>query len=363
MKIGFYLKELNFRGIANSIYFFAKNNQKILKNKSFIFYNKNAPDNEKEAIIKFKKEFKTFEVEDFNDLEKLNNIVELDYIYFQRDGAKEKLLNGTKNIIHAIFPQNLFQIHGSSYAYISNWLSKTCSNNKIPYVPLPVKLLKNKKNLRNKLKIPKKAKVIGYHGGSTSFDLDFVKDSIKHIIKKDKNTFFIFMNIKKFYSHRRVIFIKGTFDQNEKNKFINSCDAMLHARSLGESFGISCAEFAIKNKPIFTYGYCRQRAHFEICKNNVIPYYSYYDLITKIENFKRGKKFNSGNLKKKLSDINTIKIFKKILLNKNQQNLKKNIVDLIITIFFNLQRNYFYIRHKIYTNFYRIFYKKLTKFN
>ena len=31
---------------------------------------------------------------------------------------------------------------------------------------------------------------------------------------------------------------------------------MLHARSLGESFGISCAEFAVKDKPIFTYGYC-----------------------------------------------------------------------------------------------------------
>ena len=145
MKIGFYLKELNFRGIANSIYLFAKNNQKILKNKSFIFYNKNASDNENEAIMKFKKEFKTFEVKNFNDLEKLNNIVKLDYIYFQRDGAKEKLLNGTKNIIHAIFPQNLFQIHGSSYAYISSWLSKTCSNNKIPFVPLPVKLMESKK--------------------------------------------------------------------------------------------------------------------------------------------------------------------------------------------------------------------------
>ena len=171
------------------------------------------------------------------------------------------------------------------------------------------------------------------------------------------------MNVDKFFSHKKVIFIKGSFNESIKVKFINSCDAMLHARSLGESFGVSCAEFAIKNKPIFTYGYCRQRAHFEICKNNIIPYYSYHDLITKIENFKSSKKFNSGKLKKELSDINTIKIFKKILLNKNQQNLKRNIIDLIITIFYNLQRNYFYVRHKIYTNFYRIFYKKLTKFN
>ena len=85
-------------------------------------------------------------------------------------------------------------------------------------------------------------------------------------------------------NHKRAKFIKGSFNKTQKVKFINSCDAMLHARSLGESFGLSCAEFAIKNKPILTYGYCRQRAHFEICKNNIIPYYSYKDLSTKIIN-------------------------------------------------------------------------------
>ena len=241
-----------------------------------------------------------------------NKILKLDYIYFQRDGAKDEIVNNSKNIIHAVFPQNPFQYHGSKYAFISRWLSKTCSNNKFPFVPLPVKLLKNNQNLRNKLKIPKNAKVFGYHGGETSFDLIFVRDAIKKVVKQNNNIYFLFMNIKKFFNHKKAIFIKGTFNQTQKVKFINTCDAMLHARSLGESFGLSCAEFAIKNKPILTYGYCRQRAHFEICKNNIIPYYSYKDLNTKIINFNKNKKYNSGNLKNELSEKKTIKIFKEI---------------------------------------------------
>ena len=354
LKVGFYLRELNFRGIANSIFIYAKNNQTILKNKSIIFYNSTALDNKPEAIKEFKKKFKTIKISSLSDLEKINKNLKLDFIYFQRDGAKDEIVNNSKNIIHAVFPQNPFQYHGSNYAFISKWLSKTCSNNKFPFAPLPVQLIKNNQNLRNKLKIPKSAKVFGYHGGETSFDLIFVRDAIKKVVKENKNIYFLFMNIRKFYNHKKVIFIKGSFNQTQKVKFINTCDAMLHARSLGESFGLSCAEFAIKNKPILTYGYCRQRAHFEICKNNIIPYYSYKDLNKKIINFNKNKKYNSNSLKNELSEKKTIKIFKKILLSKKQQKKPLNTIDYIIVAFFFLQKNYFYIRNKIYINFYKV---------
>ena len=354
LKVGFYLRELNFRGIANSIFIYAKNNQTILKNKSIIFYNSTALDNKPEAIKEFKKKFKTIKISSLSELEKINKNLKLDFIYFQRDGAKDEIVNNSKNIIHAVFPQNPFQYHGSNYAFISKWLSKTCSNNKFPFAPLPVQLIKNNQNLRNKLKIPKSAKVFGYHGGETSFDLIFVRDAIKKVVKENKNIYFLFMNIRKFYNHKKVIFIKGSFNQSQKVKFINTCDAMLHARSLGESFGLSCAEFAIKNKPILTYGYCRQRAHFEICKNNIIPYYSYKDLNKKIINFNKNKKYNSNSLKNELSEKKTIKIFKKILLSKKQQKKPLNTIDYIIVAFFFLQKNYFYIRNKIYINFYKV---------
>ena len=39
MNIAFYIDEMNFRGVANSTYQYSNYNQKILKNKSIIFYN------------------------------------------------------------------------------------------------------------------------------------------------------------------------------------------------------------------------------------------------------------------------------------------------------------------------------------
>ena len=66
MNIAFYIDEMNFRGIANSTYQYALNNQKILKNKSIIFYNKKNSDNKKEVIIRFKKKFKLLKNYIFN---------------------------------------------------------------------------------------------------------------------------------------------------------------------------------------------------------------------------------------------------------------------------------------------------------
>ena len=80
MKVGFYLKEVNFRGIANSIYTFAKNNEKILKNKSVIFYNSKSVENQIEAIRLFKKKFTVYKTHNFNELEKYYKKFNLDYV-------------------------------------------------------------------------------------------------------------------------------------------------------------------------------------------------------------------------------------------------------------------------------------------
>ena len=60
MKIAFYIDEMNYRGVANSTYQYDFNNQKILKNKSIIFYNNKNYRNKIDVIKKFKSEFKTY---------------------------------------------------------------------------------------------------------------------------------------------------------------------------------------------------------------------------------------------------------------------------------------------------------------
>ena len=41
---------------------------------------------------------------------------------------------------------------------------------------------------------------------------------------------------------------------SEKEAFYRTCDAMLHARRDGETFGLAVAEFSVRNKPVITKG-------------------------------------------------------------------------------------------------------------
>jgi hypothetical protein len=86
------------------------------------------------------------------------------------------------------------------------------------------------------------------------------------------------MNITPFAKHERLLFLPGNSDLAFKVKFINTCDGMIHARGIGESFGLSCGEFSIKGKPIITYALSPQRSHIEILGNKAILYKNKRDL-------------------------------------------------------------------------------------
>ena len=73
----------------------------------------------------------------------------------------------------------------------------------------------------------------------------------------------------------------------EKVKFINTCDALLHARHRGETFGLTIAEFMSKNKPIFTYSGSAEKNHYLLLDNQGILYDSSDDLYCKISQFVR----------------------------------------------------------------------------
>ena len=76
-----------------------------------------------------------------------------------------------------------------------------------------------------------------------------------------------------------------TVDILHKTKFINTCDAMIHARADGETFGLAVAEFSSKNKPIIT---CPvgDLEHILILKEKAIIYKSKTELMTIFENSK-----------------------------------------------------------------------------
>ena len=195
------------------------------------------------------------------------NNLNIDYIYIQKSGQKDKWKsNKIKTLVHAMYPQTLKQVHGHAYAFISEWLSNKFSNKKINFIPLIVENYPTIKNLKKILKIKKNQIVFGCHGGSSSFDLKFVKKAIIKVASENKNIIFLFLNIDKFANLKNIIFLKGTSNEIYKRKFLNTCDAMIYGRSLGESFGLACAEFAVLGKKIISYKYNRHRNHI-FCLN------------------------------------------------------------------------------------------------
>ncbi len=363
MKIAFYIDELNYRGVANSTYLYALNNAKILKNKSYIFYNKKNKANKNLVLKKFKKKFKTFGITHFREIDFYQKSYEFDFLYVQKGGEKNSWVSkNIKTIIHSMYPQKLSEHHGFNYAFISEWLSQKFSNKKISYVPYIVQTFKSKQNLKKKFNIKNDDLVFGCHGGESSFDMNFAKDAIIKIANNRKDIIFLFLNINKFCNHSRIKFLKGTVDEKFKRKFINTCDYMIYGRSLGESFGLACAEFAIHNKPIISYKFNRHRSHeFSVNKKNFIEYKSYESLIKILENIEKiNFKTNKENHSKynALSPKKVMPIFKKEFLS-SKKKTDFSFVDYLSNYLNYSKMNYLYIRHKIYDHFYNYLWKKI----
>ena len=361
MNIAFYVDEMNYRGVANSTYQFAFQNKKILKNKSIIFYNKKNFRNQKEVIKRFKKKFKVIGITYFKEIENYKKKLLIDYIYVQKSGEKNDWTSSKiKTLVHSVYPQKLNQTHGHRYAYVSEWLSKNFSNNKISFVPLITEVTKNKSNLKKQLKINKSKLIFGCYGGESSFDLKFVQSAIVKIAKKRKNIIFIFLNIKKFHNHKQIKFLKGSLNEDYKKKFINSCDAMIYGRSLGETFGLSIGEFALGNKRIISYKFNRHRAHcFYVPHKQLMEYYSHNSFIKIILNFKK-KSLNIHNKYKNYSKKKVIINFQNTFL-KKEQNLNFSFWDYFKNYQNFIKMGYYYFRHKIYEHYFNFFESRFLK--
>ena len=363
MNIAFYLDEMNYRGVANQTFQLALNNKKILKNKSIIFYNKKNFRNKRDVIKKFKKKFIINGVSEFKEIDRYKDKYKIDFLYTQKSGNIDNWhSNKIKTLIHAVYPQKLTEVHGNSYAYVSEWLSNNFSNKKIPFIPYIVEMNKTKGDLKTNLKIKKKQIVFGCHGGESSFDLKFVQDVLKKVVNVRKDITFLFLNINKFYNHPRIIFLKGTTDEVYKKKFVNTCDAMIYARSLGESFGLSCGEFAIQDKPIVSYRFNRHRSHkFNSFKGNFFEYKTFKELYFLLTNFKKNKRLIKKNKYKKYSSKKVMREFNNIFLN-SEIKVNYSISDYLVNYLSFYKMHYFYLRHKLYNHYYNYFESKFINF-
>lgn len=277
MKILFHTNTLNYRGTSVALRDYAFYNQEILGNESIIAYcktNGNEKDmgNEYSVIEELEK---TFQVVGYRqgDLEKKIDTHNIDLCYMIESGQRTYYPTNCKSGIHAVFQFN--EPYGDVYAYVSEWLSQTMSGGKLPYVPHIVHLPDPTKNFRSHLGIRDDQIVIGRIGGYLTFDIPFVKSLIQELVTSTDQFVFLFVGTEPFIEHKNVIFINEIHDQTKKSNFINTCDAMLHARQRGESFGLAIAEFLYFNKPVFAWNQGHDKNHLTMV--NPISLYSTKD--------------------------------------------------------------------------------------
>lgn len=290
MKIIFHENQLSYRGTSNAVYNYAVFNEELLNNESVILYDKNNKQNFKPSIDRFKKKFKVIGYNAISDLEKIVEVEKASLFYAIKAGKKDGIeVSNCKTAIHTVFKYH--QPHGDVYAYVSEWLSQEMTGGKAPFVPHMIHVEKTDFNLRKELNIPEDAIVFGRHGGDRTFDLSFVKLVVKQLSRKNKQLYFLFLGTNSFVfksifqPYKNVIFLPTTIDEIYKAKFINTCDAYLHARKQGESFGIAVGEFSVSNKPVITWANSEEKSHIEILGDKALVYENSEKLIYIIENF------------------------------------------------------------------------------
>jgi hypothetical protein len=310
-KIAFHSNQLGIRGTEVAMYQYAKYNEEILGNKSVIV---SFPNRDHGAIEKFRERFEVVLMEwcEYETYLTQNNF---DYLYLIKMGTNDGYcLQTVPCLIHAVFRFN--DPHGHKYFYVSDWLAKDQGYDPETY-SLPhicEKLPEAEYNFREKHNIPENARVFGCYGGSTEFNIESTKQAIRKAVEEHDDIYFIFMNIQEFADHPQIKFYPGNYDLKEKSAFVNACDAMIHARRGGETFGLAVSEFALSNKPVITYELSGERSHLDILGERAILYKGYEDLLDIFVNFPLYIKYTDYDLPyKQFSPELIMKKFEKLL--------------------------------------------------
>lgn len=291
MKVLFYTDVLNYRGTRVAVEDYATYNERILGNTSIIAYDATLPYKPRmegtsaQVVHELQAKFPVIAADPTN----WNNIIDahkVEHFYALRAGSVEPLPTNCRTSVHAVF--KYCYPHGDTYAYVSEWLATGANQAfgcNLGFVPHMINLPAPTKCLRADWQIPVHAKVIGRHGGLTSFDIPWVKSVINKLLEYRTDYWFVFLNTNKWIDHPRVLFLDAIYDAQHKANFITSCDAMIHARLEGESFGCAIAEFLYFHKPVLAWTGGTDQNHLHMLQGNPLMYENEQDLELKLNSF------------------------------------------------------------------------------
>lgn len=319
--VAFYQPFMNERGTCVAMYNYAHFNETLLSNKSIFIYDSLDSRNESMGLQMIRDRFPLYDIKCADHpydnyrtrVEELDKILDgVDYFYVVKSGYNDGVIpTKAKVLVHVVGMIDPKEAHGDVWAYCSKFSSDVCSAGSKPFVPYMVNLPENQENLRDQLGLNGYT-VIGRYGGIDTFDIWWVKNVIKDVLDNRDDIFFLFLNTPQFIDHNRVRFLDRIVDLNDKVKYINTIDCLLHARAVGETFGMVCAEVSSKNKPVMTLSTSPERNHIDILGDKGLYYKDYNSLYDLLINFKPSN--NTWNAYEEYTPEKVMDIFNKVFL-------------------------------------------------
>jgi len=325
--VAFFIRHFTERGTEVSAYNYAHYNEVILGNNSICVCFKDVYENPgcPEVLLKFAERFPVVVIGDIFDMRAVIDHFGITAFYTQTHGGPDwyhfedsNLWKGVRTIKHCVFQTDFPE--SDRHCSISAMLNTKFGTN-IPVVPLlvpkPINIIDT---MREEFGIPNDAIVFGRIGAEDQFDIPMVHSAIVKHVESTPNAYFFLMHTRQFaLSHPRIIHVERTVDEDLKEKFINSCDVMIHARSGGETFGMAVAEFSVRNKPVITFntisGPQRDVEHIKILGDRAILYNTETELLDIFENIRNIiSSRNDWNAYDEFSPGKLMNVFKTTLL-------------------------------------------------
>ena len=252
-RLGFYVGQLGLRGTDQFVWSLAHHCE-LRGHTCFVVTSHRQPDSPdvtRASQDRFRSRFLVLPLMPEEKLDSIADRYGLHAMYVSKWGRDDGMVtHAVPCVVHAIF--DCCEPHGDAYLSISDHMVAKCRAS-CGVLPFIVDLPPPGHDLRAALGVPADAFVFGRHGGWNQFDVPLAQAAVARVLNRHPDVYFLFLNTRAFGpAHPRLIHLPAVATREETADFVHACDAMCHARSDGETFGLACGEFSVCNRPVVT---------------------------------------------------------------------------------------------------------------
>lgn len=320
MRILMHDNYLSERGTTNALHKYSEGLAELGHDVTIAF-DESSSANDRQVVSKLGRDFELHGYTSFASLEACQH--RWDVSYFIKSGANDgKFFRKVPSFIHVVFQS--YDPHGASYQYVSEWLANQMrTRSGLPLAKIRTRRAKSHgcrdagsylwlphvadmptpdNDPRSEYGIPSDAFLMLRYGGFDTFDIDWVHDRIVDHLRTHPSSFFLGVNTKAFTNHPRALFVPAIYEDQRKADLLSSAQVFIHARSGGESFGISILEALQTGVPVLSWSGGKDKNHQLMLKETGALFdtpaefsHKLYDLLLGNPDFGYSRRIDMGN--------------------------------------------------------------------